>query len=1043
MKIRLLLLTVFSILILGFYPQGYSQSVHPFSAKKKTGTASSQISNPAGTIAAQNAIPASAITVNQPALVPFGQLRIPQSFTTRNSPLHEMQVFRDPDGGLPVFIESTNPASAMASRTTSAQTETAALDYLEEIADVLPLKSPREEFVLNQITEDNGITHVKLSQVYQGVPVYGGEVIVHFTAPDKILFTGRYEPTPVLSDVVPEVTPAAAELTALQDVSTKTNVVALTPAQEDILKYHGAEAELVVYPTHGYIRSQRLAWHLTIRPNFIRRYEYFIDAKTGAVLFSYDHTCAIGPVTGNANDLTGASRQVHSFEYATNNFVLLDMSRSMYHGSNNNPQNGDGYILTADLNNTSTQNPSYNEITSGNKNSWNATAVSAHYNAGVAYDYYLNTFGRVSIDGDSGDIVSFINVQDENGPMDNAFWNGAAMFYGNGNTAFTPLAKSLDVAGHEMTHGVVQSTANLNYQGQSGALNESFADVFGVMIDRDDWTLGETVVKTNVFPSGALRSMSDPHNGGSGLNSNGWQPKHMNELYTGSQDNGGVHINSGIPNHAFYLIATAIGKEKAEQIYYKTLRDWLTRSSQFVDLRVGVLNAANTVAGVTAADKTAIGNAFDQVGIPGPGGSGGNGGGTNGQNYQYQLPVNPGPDFIVSTDVNDFDPVELYISSTTGTNFQALSNTTPRAKISVTDNGSVAYFVGEDHHIYGLYLNPSNPQQTKISTNAEWDNVAISKDGTRLAAISTSIDTAIYVFNLAANPITGVKYRLYNPTTAQGVTTGDVLYADGIEWDYSGEYIMYDAFNEITNLSGTNLEYWDVGFIRAWNNSANNYGDGTVSKLFSSLEEGESVGNAVFSKNSAAVIAFDYFNTITGENYLLGGNIETGDLGTIFQNDRLSFPSYSKTDDKVIFDAQTTNGVDVVAVISLASDKISSTGNATGLISDGRWGVWYAQGSRNINIAIEDELPVNGHIRLYPNPLRDNLFVSFDLKHAADVRLELMDVSGRIIYSAPNTHSSAGEFSTAVSVTDLSSGVYFMRVWVDDAAKTIKVVKTE
>jgi Zn-dependent metalloprotease len=150
--------------------------------------------------------------------------------------------------------------------------------------------------------------------------------------------------------------------------------------------------------------------------------------------------------------------------------------------------------------------------------------------------------------------------------MDNAYWDGQAIYYGNGDVAFDPLAGSLDVAGHEMSHGVVQATANLEYQGQSGALNESFADVFGVMIDRNDWTLGEEVVNTQYFPSGALRSMSDPNQGGSSLNDPGYQPAHMNDLYTGSQDNGGVHINSGIPNHAFYLLAQATTKAKAENI---------------------------------------------------------------------------------------------------------------------------------------------------------------------------------------------------------------------------------------------------------------------------------------------------------------------------------------------------------------------------------------------------------------------------------------------------------------------------------------------
>ena len=107
-----------------------------------------------------------------------------------------------------------------------------------------------------------------------------------------------------------------------------------------------------------------------------------------------------------------------------------------------------------------------------------------------------------------------------------------------------------------MTHGVVEKTANLEYQDESGALNESFADVFGAMIDRDDWKMGEDVMQPGVNPNNALRDLQDPHNGVSS-NSSWWQPKHTDEQYTQSDDNGGVHINSGIPNHAFYLFAVS------------------------------------------------------------------------------------------------------------------------------------------------------------------------------------------------------------------------------------------------------------------------------------------------------------------------------------------------------------------------------------------------------------------------------------------------------------------------------------------------------
>lgn len=146
--------------------------------------------------------------------------------------------------------------------------------------------------------------------------------------------------------------------------------------------------------------------------------------------------------------------------------------------------------------------------------------------------------------------------------MDNAYWNGQAMYYGNGDVAFKPLAGAIDVAGHEMTHGVVEKTANLEYKSQSGAMNESMADIFGSMIEGLNWKIGEDVVRTAYFTTGALRDMSNPHNGGNNSNDNGWQPAAMQEYVSGSSDNGGVHINSGIPNHAYYLLLQVLQKQK-------------------------------------------------------------------------------------------------------------------------------------------------------------------------------------------------------------------------------------------------------------------------------------------------------------------------------------------------------------------------------------------------------------------------------------------------------------------------------------------------
>jgi len=213
----------------------------------------------------------------------------------------------------------------------------------------------------------------------------------------------------------------------------------------------------------------------------------------------------LGAEVANAPDLSNITRTINTWKEGST-YYMIDGSRSMFKvNASNMPDDPSGGIMTMNGQNRSPSSSNFvlSHISSSN-NTWSdKTAVSAHYNAGKAYEYFLNAHARNSINGSGGTVLSIINVADDNGKsMDNAFWNGEAMFYGNGAQAFTPLAKALDVGGHEMSHGVIQNTANLMYQGESGALNESFADIFGAMIDRDDWKIGEDVVVKSFFPSG-------------------------------------------------------------------------------------------------------------------------------------------------------------------------------------------------------------------------------------------------------------------------------------------------------------------------------------------------------------------------------------------------------------------------------------------------------------------------------------------------------------------------------------------------------------
>lgn len=206
----------------------------------------------------------------------------------------------------------------------------------------------------------------------------------------------------------------------------------------------------------------------------------------------------------------------------------------------------------------------------------------AYDGAGDTYNLYLDVFQRDSLDGNGMKLVSTVHHRRN---YDNAFWNGSQMAYGDGDgTIFTSFTGSLSVIGHELSHGVVQFSGGLIYQDQSGALNESFADVFGALTvqykkqqeaHEADWLIGDGILGPNINGD-SLRSMKAPGTAyDDPLIGKDPQPYHMDDYVITTSDRGGVHINSGIPNHAFYLLAQYLGGhawERAGRIWYDTMQ---------------------------------------------------------------------------------------------------------------------------------------------------------------------------------------------------------------------------------------------------------------------------------------------------------------------------------------------------------------------------------------------------------------------------------------------------------------------------------------
>ncbi|WP_440603925.1 M4 family metallopeptidase [Bacillus sp. GB_SG_008] len=273
-----------------------------------------------------------------------------------------------------------------------------------------------------------------------------------------------------------------------------------------------------------------------------------------------------------------------------------------------------------------TTNLRVNEVRKEGDRSSGDTVVNHAYDyAGIVRDYFKNVFHRNSIDDNGLDLI--LNVHYGHN-FQNAYWDGDEMVFGDGDgIIFTSFSNSLDVIGHELTHGITQFTNGLEYEGQPGALNEHISDVFGIAIKQSylketardaDWLIGADIMGPTLKGQ-ALRSMKAPGTAfDNRLMGKDMQPDHMKNYYQGDLDHHGVHINSGIPNKVFYLVSMEIGTDKAALIWYNAIQNLFTTTNfnQFAQI---VIKAAQKLVDSREVPKTAaktVESAFKTVGIP-------------------------------------------------------------------------------------------------------------------------------------------------------------------------------------------------------------------------------------------------------------------------------------------------------------------------------------------------------------------------------------------------------------------------------------------
>ncbi len=467
-----------------------------------------------------------------------------------------------------------------------------------------------------------GFVHYRLQQTVNGVPVENTMFILHtkmglIQSMNGQLLNNIPGPTSV------SVNESSALNFALQSIDALKYKWEIT-AVENALKENTGNASATYFPkaTLVYLGENNklgatkfyLAYKFDIyAAEPLSRNYVFVDATTGKILLTKNRI-EHADVPATATTQYSGSKTITTDSY-NGSYRLREAGR------------GNGIITYNALTST---NPGNTDFTNAST-TWNNVnaakdqyATDGHFASESTYDFYNVLFGRNSLDDNGVQLIAYVHY-DSN--LDNAFWDGQSMYYGDGGSTFgTRPYTTLDIGGHEITHGLTQYTANLDYQDESGALNESFSDCMGVSIRQHVYQAAPTSIEWRIGVNNgpAFRSMANP---------NAYQQPDTyggTNWYTGTQDNGGVHTNSGVQNFWFYLLArgksgtndngqtynvTGITIEKAQAIAYRSLTNYLTSSAQYADARTYSIIAAEDLYGPCSPEVISTTNAWYAVGV--------------------------------------------------------------------------------------------------------------------------------------------------------------------------------------------------------------------------------------------------------------------------------------------------------------------------------------------------------------------------------------------------------------------------------------------
>jgi Zn-dependent metalloprotease len=488
----------------------------------------------------------------------------------------------------------------------------AARGHFTANAAVYGLSNPAEELRFRLGREGSGLKHIRFRQYYRGLPVFGAEAIAHVGA-QGVWVTNGLRPrlnvdtaAAVSRDTAREIARQRAGITG--DFQTEIGDLHILPRG------------------FGSASQDTLVWFIRVLAenpvDIAKQWDVFVNAKTAAVVWAFDslHT-ANGPKAVNGNTMWSGQIRMPGFEQNGQDFLFSAGQSGLSTTDMNNGTSGNGTIF---------KRPAGTTFGDGNKNHTDrATAgADAHFGQAATWQYFARKFSRDGIDGAGRRAIGRVHYSSN---YENAYWSDSCfcMTYGDGFATFYSLT-SIDVAGHEMAHGVTSSEADLIYSGESGGLNESTSDIFGTMVefyvnnaaDTPEYWIGERIYRSNwptpntYVQNNALRYMDWPNKDGNSPNC--W--------YAGI-GNLDVHYSSGPSNHMFHLLAeggtskcnsksvTGIGRDAAAAIWYRALTNYMVPTTNYAAAKTAALNAANELYGAGSPQSTAVVNAFAAINV--------------------------------------------------------------------------------------------------------------------------------------------------------------------------------------------------------------------------------------------------------------------------------------------------------------------------------------------------------------------------------------------------------------------------------------------